>query len=126
MSLLEQVEGKDYDDRTVSEQLQDLGLEKETITLDKIRWVRPYASHPKAGLVTVGKTSVGLPAFVVDDLGDRALVGTGKYQGNLVLLIRSDDEGYKIHNRKESNKGIMTAPGMIGGADPCRREVWLL
>lgn len=115
MSLLDRVEAKDYDDRTVAEQLRDLGLEKETITLEKIRWVRPYSSHPRAGLVTVGKTSVSLPVFVIDDLGERVLIGTGKYQGRPVLLIRASQKGYKVYSANHGNKKMINSAKMVEG-----------
>ncbi len=113
MNLASKIAGP-ADDRTVAEQLRDLNVDViGTVTLEKVRWVRPYANHPRAGVVTVGKTYIGLPAFVVDDLGCRALAGAGKYQGRPVLLLKPDDNGYKIHGRKESSKGFMNAPGMI-------------
>ena len=115
MSLLDRVEGKDYDDRTVAEQLQDLGLEKETITLDKIRWIRPHSSHPKAGLVTVGKGVVYLPTFVTEDVGERVLIGTGRYQGRLVLLIRASQKGYKTYSARNGNKKMINSPKMVEG-----------
>ncbi len=115
MSLLDRVEGKDYDDRTVAEQLHDLGLEKETITLEKIRWVRPYSSHPRAGLVTVGKNVIHLPVFVVDDLGERVIIGTGRYQGRLVLLIRSSQKGYKAYGTDRGNKKMINSAKLIEG-----------
>lgn len=103
------------DDRTVGQQLRDLGVvEVSKITVEGVRWLRPRSSHPRSGLVTIG-TMVYLPAFVTDDLGEKIIFGTGKYQGRAVLLIKAaeNEKGYKHGGTKGSLKRMINAPKML-------------
>ena len=102
----------EIDDRTTKEQLRDLGV-LEALTVENVRWIKPYSSHPKSRLVTVGKEHIRMPAFIVDDLGGRMFIGTGKYRGSTVLLLKADKEGYKPCSMKTGRKKVINAPGLI-------------
>jgi hypothetical protein len=98
--------------RSPREIYREMGI-VETLTVEKVRWVRPYSSHPRSGLVTIGSRIIHLPAFITDDLGERVLIGVGKYRGQIVLLIKAAEEGYKHGSSNKGNKRHINAPKLI-------------
>ena len=99
----------DPENRTAKQELQEQGV-LETMTLESVKWAKPYDTHVKANIVTLGKSGVYLPAFITNDLGERIMVGTGKYRGRIVLLIKADPNGYKHNGQAKGKKrGVVNA-----------------
>lgn len=96
-------ETKPYDDRSVEQQLQDLGVyepPKPTTPVTNVVWIPRFAPKRKDDLVTVRPKSINLGAKVINMLGcDRLLVGMGKMGGQDVLLFRpapDDSKAFKV------------------------------
>ena len=86
----------EIDDRTVEEQLRDLGVVVERKNeVAGVKWVFPRYITKKSLLISVTKKGVYLPANV-DGLKGKILLGTGTYRGNKVLLIKTDPKGYQL------------------------------
>ena len=110
MSLANELE-----DRSTEEVLRDLGVLEETVVKD-VRWVRPYRSHPNSGLIKIGTSVIHLPDFITDDLGDKLIIGTGRYRGRVVLLIRAirgGEKGYRHYKAKAGAKHLISSPKLV-------------
>ena len=93
MSLANQV-----DDRTVAEQLRDLGVPIErpnAMDLTGVKWVAPAGAHSTSSLIRVTRRGVYMLTPIAEDLQWKVSLGTGKLRGQTVLLIRHDPRGYK-------------------------------
>ena len=98
MSLLERVEGKDYDDRSVAEQMRDLGLGLERpnkMDVTRARWIDGPYVQKRTNRITVTKVAIYFPG-AMEDL-DRVTLGVGQYKGSVVLLVKSDPKGFKLN-----------------------------
>ena len=96
----------DPENRTIRDEYRALDvIDESAITIEEVRWVRPYANNSRSRLVTIGKSTIMLPVFVAEDLGKRVLFATGKYKGRTVLLIRSPGEGERAYLHHEKNRG---------------------
>lgn len=90
-----------HDERTLKDWIEDQGLEyvskKQIVTQSE--WLPKNAYPPKLQHdVNVGKSCIAFSLNAYKRLGtDRILVGIGKLNGDVVLLIRPSGEGYKIN-----------------------------
>lgn len=105
----------DPENRTSEQELEAHGVfEKRAVT--DIKWVQPYRSNPKSRLIKVGTTIIHLPDFIANDLGERVLIGTGKYNGRVVLLIKTVEEGkkgYRHYGTPNTNKRLVNSPKLV-------------
>jgi len=105
----------DPEHRTPEEELRALGVLEETVVKD-VRWVRPYRSHPNSGLIKIGTSVIHLPDFITAELGERILIGPGRYQGCPVLLIRAvkeNERGYSHYKNKTGFKRLVNNPRLV-------------
>lgn len=94
----------EIDDRTVEEQLRDLGVEvirKNSNTVTGVRWVQKNKKRSKPGkpAVTVSKKGLYFNVYATKMLkpnGKQYDFGAGDYQGKRVILLRESKNGYKL------------------------------
>ena len=64
----------DPEHRTPEQEIEALDV-LSTPAVEDVRWVKPYRSHPKAGLIKLGTNIIHLPDFITDDLGEGVTLG---------------------------------------------------
>lgn len=99
-------------DRTPEQELQSLGVIEKPPTVEGIKWTKPHGARKDSALVNLGKSGLFLPSFVTDDLGPRIMIGTGKFKGKLVLLLKSDVKGYLHYGQKRGRKRCIASSGL--------------
>ena len=105
----------DPESRTTKQEIQAQGI-LESRSVEDVRWVRPYRSHPNSGLIKIGTSVIHLPDFITDDLGDKLIIGTGRYRGRVVLLIRAirgGEKGYRHYKAKAGAKHLISSPKLV-------------
>ncbi len=135
MSLLERMEGKDYDDRSVGEQLRDLNVEvirtKPAPAITGVRWARKGKQKKQKQNAPWANVSEKFISFntatvaLMDGYPGYYSFGAGDFQGRRVLLIRPAERGYKITPDLRGNGGMSNSPSLIrqllaGGLKPGR------
>ncbi len=127
MSLLERMEGKDYDDRTTAEQLRDLNVEvvrKSKPIVANVSWakcrrltvprrwrnVKPHISINKSYLYF----NVAAVRILKPD-GKRYQFGACDLNGKKTMILREQERGFRITIRKvgDSEVGQNGAPGLL-------------
>lgn len=104
----------DPENRTVQDEYRALDvIDDSTITVEKVRWIKPRSHHPRSVVVTIGERTVHLPGFVANDIGGRVLFGTGKYQGRAVLLVKADEKGYRHYKIKGGLKRSVVSINLV-------------
>lgn len=96
MSLVSEI-----DDRTVAEQMRDLGVPIERPNrkrLTDVKWIHRTALR-RAPMVTIGKrmlylNAVGVPLLRAEE--QKYSFGVANFEGQKVLLLRPDDNGRKL------------------------------
>ncbi len=113
----------EIDDRTVEEQLRDLGVEvirKNSNAVTGVKWVQKNKKHSKPGkpMVRVNKKGLYINTYATKMLkpnGKQYDFGTGNYQGKRVILLRESKSGYKFSiARKDGSEYATThTPGLV-------------
>lgn len=110
----------DIDDRTVAEQLRDLGVpvERPNMEVTGVKWVAPAGAHRASSFIRVTQRGVYITIQMAEDLRWRVMFGTGKLKGQTVLLIRHDPRGYKPcvpggRNNKKSRRPYIGSPRVL-------------
>ncbi len=110
----------EIDDRSVAEQLHDLGvpIERPKQEVTDVRWTSPSGKHKTSKLIRVSKRGVYMTPQIAGDLQWQAMFGTGRYKGQTVLLIRHDAKGYKPsvpggRNNYKSRRPYVSSPRML-------------
>jgi hypothetical protein len=104
------------DDRSISEQLRDLGVEivqKNKKTITGAKWVEKHAQKkPKPPRVTVGKDYLYFNVVAAKLIKYPMSIGVGTYEGKKVLLLKVDPDGYKVKVQKGKG-GVSVANGSL-------------
>jgi hypothetical protein len=105
----------DPESRTTKQEIQAQGI-LEDRAVEGVRWVRPYRSNPGAGLIKIGTSVIHLPDFITAELGDKLMIGTGRYQGRPVLLMRAvkeNERGYSHYKNKTGTKHLVSSLKLV-------------
>ena len=108
------------DDRTVEEQLRDLGVEvirKKSNAITGVKWVRKNAYKTKP-VLTIGARRIYFNVAATKMLNlpsKRYNFGAGDYQEQRVILLLESDHGYKMTIATKGNcvSAVSSTSGLI-------------
>ena len=104
----------EIDDRTVKEQLRDLGVQvvrRNTNTVTGVKWAKRGAHKKlKPPAVTISTNYIYFNVTAVTAIKPdrtRYEIGVGDYKNQKVLLMREGEGGYKASVKKDDKKGAV-------------------
>lgn len=93
------------DNRTVAEQMRDLGVPIERpkdTSLSGVKWIsRPHV-HGVTAYIRLTQKGIYLTNDMAKDLDWRVMFGSGEYQKQKVILVKHDPKGYRLSGNKKS------------------------
>ena len=112
----------EIDDRTVEEQLRDLGVDvirkNSNNTVTGVKWVKKGAhKKPNRPWVTVGSCSMYFNTAtkrLLNDYSSKYNLGVGDFKRQKVLIMTENPKGYTVTKRKLGGGGTISNKALTG------------